>query len=39
MEDFVDDMASLPAALPTMRSTALSSISSPRGVEVPWALM
>src|SRR5215203_516172 len=37
--DFVDDIASLPAALPTRRSTALSSISSPSGVEVPWALM
>ena len=35
--DLVDDMASLPAALPNSRSTAASSISSPI-VEVPWAL-
>ena len=37
MADLVDDMASLPAALPNRRSTAASSISSPM-VEVPWAL-
>src|SRR3712207_6327817 len=36
--DLVDDMVSLAAALPTMRSMAFSSISSPSGVEVPWAL-
>jgi hypothetical protein len=35
--DLVDDMVSLDAELPTRRSTAFSSISSPRGVEVPWA--
>src|SRR5580704_19093202 len=39
IDDFVDDMAMRPAALPTRRSTALSSISSPSGVEVPWALI
>ena len=38
LTDFVDDMASLPAVLPNSRSTALSSISSPIGVDVPWAL-
>src|SRR5262249_5993233 len=37
--DLVEDMATLPAAWPSMRSTAPSSISSPSGVEVPWALM
>jgi hypothetical protein len=37
--DLVDDMVALPAASPSMRSTAPSSISSPRGVEVPCALM
>src|SRR5580704_4992832 len=39
IEDLVDDMEMPPAALPTRRSTALSSISSPSGVDVPWALM
>src|SRR5262249_30215990 len=39
IDDLVDDIAILPAALPTMRWTAPSSISSPSGVEVPWALM
>ena len=37
--DLVEDMATLPAAWPSRRSTAPSSISSPSGVEVPWALM
>ncbi len=37
--DFVDDMTMLPAELPTRRCTAASSISSPSGVEVPWALI
>src|SRR5262245_55834663 len=35
--DLVDDMASVPAALPNSRSTAPSSISSPIGVDVPCA--
>src|SRR4051812_9475601 len=39
IEDLVDDMEMRPPALPTTRSTALTSISSPSGVEVPWALM
>src|ERR1700733_10289336 len=39
IDDFVDDVEMRPAALPTRRSTALSSISSPSGVEVPWALI
>ncbi len=38
-EDLVDDIVILPALLPTRRSTARNSISSPTGVEVPWALM
>src|SRR5471032_1400730 len=37
--DLVDDIEILPAALPTKRCTAPSSISSPSGVEVPCALM
>ncbi len=37
--DLVEDIVTLPAALPSRRSTAPSSISSPSGVEVPWALM
>src|SRR5437667_12851808 len=39
IDDLVDDIAIRPAALPTTRCTAASSISSPSGVEVPWALM
>src|SRR5437588_2026560 len=38
MQDLVDDIEILPAALPTTRSTAASSIPSAM-VEVPWALM
>ncbi len=34
-----DDIETLAAALPNNLSTARSSISSPSGVEVPWALM
>jgi hypothetical protein len=34
----VEDIDIVFAALPNSRSTALSSISSPSGVEVPWAL-
>src|SRR5258708_4787998 len=37
--DFVEDIEMRPAALPTTRCTAFNSISSPIGVEVPWALM
>ena len=37
--DLVELMVALAAALPSRRSTAPSSISSPSGVEVPWALM
>src|SRR5262249_48305236 len=37
--DLVEDIETLPAALPNSLSTAASSISSPIGVEVPWALM
>ena len=37
--DLVEDMESLSAASPNRRLTAPSSISSPSGVEVPWALM
>src|SRR6266481_6023429 len=39
VEDLVDDIDTLEAALPIKRSTAPSSISSPTCVEVPWALM
>ena len=39
IDDLVEDIAVLPAAWPSSRSTAPSSISSPSGVEVPWALM
>ena len=39
MADFVEDMATPFASSPNNRSTASSSRSSPRGVEVPWALM
>src|SRR5580692_6852955 len=39
VEDLVDDIDTLEAALPSSRSTAPSSISSPTWVEVPWALM
>src|SRR5215469_1375972 len=39
IDDLVDDIAVLPEAWPSSRSTAPSSISSPSGVEVPWALM
>ncbi len=39
IDDLVDDMVALPAAWPSSRSTAPSSISSPSGVEVPWALI
>jgi hypothetical protein len=38
-DDLVDDIEILPAALPTRRCTAPSSISSPSGVEVPCALI
>src|SRR6267142_680854 len=39
VEDLVDDIDTLEAALPSSRSTARSSISSPTCVEVPCALM
>src|ERR1700751_4647441 len=39
VEDFVDDIDTFEAALPSNRSTAPSSISSPTSVEVPCALM
>src|ERR1700742_4344985 len=39
VEDLVDDIDTFEAALPSSRSTAPSSISSPTWVEVPWALM
>src|SRR6266853_489439 len=39
IDDLVDDIDTLEAALPNSRSTAPSSISSPTWVEVPWALM
>src|SRR5688572_17482783 len=39
VDDLVDDIEIFEAALPTSRSTAPSSISSPSGVEVPCALM
>src|ERR1700742_830611 len=39
VEDLVDDIDTLEVALPSSRSTAPSSISSPTWVEVPWALM
>ena len=35
----VEDIEIRPPALPTSPCTAFSSISSPSGVEVPWALM
>ena len=37
--DFVDDIKRFPAASPNTFLTAMYSISSPSGVEVPWALM
>ena len=37
--DLVEDIDILRRALPNSRLTAPSSISSPIGVEVPWALM
>src|ERR1700676_3495249 len=39
VDDLVDDIDTLEAALPNSRSTAPSSISSPTWVEVPCALM
>src|SRR5262249_57142933 len=39
IDDLVEDMEMRPPALPTTRSTAFTSISSPSGVEVPCALM
>src|SRR4051812_23789465 len=39
VEDLVDDIEIFDAALPSSRSAAASSISSPSGVEVPCALM
>src|SRR6202521_2116265 len=39
VDDLVDDIDTLDAALPNSRSTAPSSISSPTCVEVPCALM
>ena len=39
VDDLVDDIDTFDAALPSSRSTAPSSISSPSGVEVPCALM
>src|SRR6202162_4341253 len=39
VDDLVDDIDTLEAALPSSRSTAPSSISSPTCVEVPCALM
>src|SRR6516164_6334666 len=39
VEDLVDDIETFEAALPSRRSTAPSSISSPTWVEVPCALM
>src|SRR5258705_7922985 len=39
VDDLVDDIDTLEAALPKRRSTAPSSISSPTCVEVPCALM
>src|SRR3981189_2071927 len=39
VEDLVDDIDTLEAALPSSRSTAPSSISSPTCVEVPCALI
>src|SRR5665213_1311544 len=35
--DLVEDIETFEAALPSMRSTAFNSISSPNGVDVPWA--
>src|ERR1700709_2561703 len=39
VDDLVDDIDTLDAALPSSRSTAWSSISSPTCVDVPCALM
>src|SRR4029079_3677283 len=39
IHDLVEDIEIWPADLPTSFCTAPSSISSPNGVEVPWALM
>ena len=39
MQDLVYDIDTVLEASPTKRCTAPSSISSPSGVEVPWALM
>src|SRR5260370_15788068 len=39
VDDLVDDIDTFEAALPSSRSTALSSISSPTWVEVPCALI
>src|ERR1700753_1360844 len=39
VDDLVDDIDTLEVALPSRRSTAPSSISSPICVDVPWALM
>src|ERR1700720_2208486 len=39
VDDLVDDIDTFEAALPTRRSTAASSISSPTCVDVPCALM
>src|ERR1700755_972493 len=39
VEDLVDDIETLDAALPSRRSAALSSISSPSGVGVPGAVV
>src|SRR3984957_10530972 len=39
VQDLVEDMDTLEAALPSSRSTAANSISSPTCVEVPWALI
>src|SRR5271163_1558914 len=38
IEDLVEDIVVLAAELPSSRSTACNSISSPTGVDVPWAL-
>src|SRR5437764_14752106 len=39
IEDLVEDIDKPLNLLPMSRSTALTSISSPTGVEVPWALI
>src|ERR1700710_3288150 len=39
VDDLVDDIDTFEAALPSRRCAAPSSISSPNGVDVPWALM